>query len=214
MTIGWFMSGVKRSEGGYHGRSRSRRPADFPALPRRSDLRRPDCGRFDRHRRHEHRNDEPGARRAVRRPRQFSAPGGAAVHLRRRDHGPRRHRPPAGRMGIVDRRRGARLACARSGRVLGIVRLDVGIERRLCRRHRQADDSGIDPPGLYRGVLGQPNCLLRRCCDDHSALDHHDHLRRRRPAIRAQAVPGRHRSGTSDRGSGFDLPAHLCTNSR
>ena len=75
-----------------------------------------------------------------------------------------------------------------------------------------ADDSGIDPPGLYRGVLRQPDRLLRRCCDDHSALDHHDHLRRRRPAIRAQAVPGRHRSGPSDRGAGFDLSADLCAN--
>ena len=57
----------------------------------------------------------------------------------------------------------------------------------------------LDPPRLYRGVLRQPDRLLRRYCDDHSALDHHDHFRRRRPAIGAETVPGRHRAGTADR---------------
>ena len=130
---------------------------------------------------------EPGARGAVRRPRQFSAAGGAAVHLRRRDHGAGRDRAPAGRMGAVDRRRRARLARAGDGRLVGAVRLHVGIERRLRGRHRAADGAGADAARLQRGVLRQPDRIVRRHRHHHSAVDHDDHLSGSRPRSRCRS---------------------------
>ena len=55
----------------------------------------------------------------------------------------------------------ARLAGTRRGRVVGAVRVDVGIECRLRRRHRKGDDTGTDPSNGYNAVFS--GSLIASC---------------------------------------------------
>src|SRR6187200_1466101 len=65
-----------------------------------------------------------------------------------------------GRGGIA--RRLVEWALSIVGGVVGAVRIDVGLERRLRRRHRAADGAGADPARLYRAVRRQPDRVVRR----------------------------------------------------
>ena len=89
------------------------------------------------------------------------------------------------------------------------VRRDVGIERRLRRGDRQAHHPVAEEERLRRHLLGQPGHRDRRDRRDHPAVDPDDHLRHRRAAVGAAAVPGRLRARHPDRHCAGDLRLFL-----